>query len=378
MSIFDDFHGKSFLLVDKVMSSLGRMSSLFIDEWEWLGYIQLQIIFGENSVLNLRHARLLVFMADHKSQFAPWELLVHDVTRSFYLVSFQNSRSIQCAWYEILLMEAKSKDLKETHGVAIIVQFSMRSPTPMPLAPLAYFTRTEGSRKAEVCSQIMTPLQHGPWGAVTVGKKWPSREEKKGVNCALFKSPSIRPITSKQIVVPSARSVTKIMLLIIPQTMGLRNFWRYRGNVKYTILIGSSSSNFQLFHDLEVQSVTHSRVSFGSVGIHASSVTVTRSHGSREVQVSPQMHPVVFLVFAHFHHLCQHHRSRWSPQTQNVLARNVSFCRFVDRRVQYMALVRRLLGVLREQSHLHRRPFCCRGHCRPKASGHRVSVVEDG
>lgn len=46
MSIFDDFHGKSFLLVDKVMSSLGRMSSLFIDEWEWLGYIQLQIIFG--------------------------------------------------------------------------------------------------------------------------------------------------------------------------------------------------------------------------------------------------------------------------------------------------------------------------------------------
>lgn len=76
-------------------------------------------------------------------------------------------------------MEAKSKDLKETHGVAIIVQFSMRSPTPMPLAPLAYFTRTEGSRKAEVCSQIMTPLQHGPWGAVTVGKKMTVERRKK-------------------------------------------------------------------------------------------------------------------------------------------------------------------------------------------------------
>lgn len=62
-------------------------------------------------------------------------------------------------------MEAKSKDLKETHGVAIIVQFSMRSPTPMPLAPLAYFTRTEGSRKAEVCSQIM----NDPFAAWTLG-----------------------------------------------------------------------------------------------------------------------------------------------------------------------------------------------------------------
>lgn len=67
MSIFDDFHEKSFLLVEKAISSLGRMSSLFIDEWEWLEYIQLQIIFGENSVLNLCHARLLVFMADYKS-----------------------------------------------------------------------------------------------------------------------------------------------------------------------------------------------------------------------------------------------------------------------------------------------------------------------